>query len=95
MPRCRGCGAPIEFIRTEAGKSIPVDAGPWMEVDEGALGEGRRTIVTSDGRVVSGVLISTNTRPQDPEHGHAVGRQSHFATCPEADRFRREGGTDR
>ena len=34
---CRGCGAPIVWIRTAAGKSMPCDAEPVLSADIGGL----------------------------------------------------------
>lgn len=57
MATCKGCGATIEWITTEAGKKMPVDPP-------------RVVVVTFEGKVVTGQM-------------------SHFATCPKADRFRK------
>ncbi len=43
MSTCKGCGREIEWIRTEAGKQMPVDPGPVM-------------VVLRDGRVVRGYI---------------------------------------
>lgn len=43
MPTCKGCGKEIEWIRTEAGKQMPVDPDPV-------------TVVLKDGRVVRGYI---------------------------------------
>lgn len=59
MTTCKGCGRQIEWIKTEAGKQMPVD--PDLV-----------TVVLKDGRVVRGY------RP-------------HWATCPNAEQFRRKG----
>lgn len=60
---CRSCGAPIIWMRTTAGKRIPVDPD---DVDEGDLDYN--------------------------DHGEAIFRPkehvSHFATCPDASRWR-------
>ena len=47
---CRGCGADIAFIRTTAGKSMPVDPFPISFVPEG----GPNTYVMMDGTVKRG-----------------------------------------
>ena len=83
---CRACGAEIGFIKTVAGKTIPVDAecvtfspnekGPCLFVMlDGTLKRGFKTI---------------NELP-DSEFGYV----SHFATCPEADKFRKHRKSDR
>jgi hypothetical protein len=59
---CRGCGAPVEWWLTPAGKRMPM------------------TVLTSADRnsTISGML-------KDPGDK----RQSHFADCPDAVKFRR------
>jgi hypothetical protein len=57
MRKCAGCGAEIKWVKTKAGKRMPVN----VEL---------KTIVTEDGEVVRGY-------------------ESHFATCPKADDFRK------
>lgn len=77
---CRGCGAPIVFIRTPGGKAMPCDAEPvtyWQD----ALGLYK--IVTPNGEVVSAKLEG------DAQKATGIGYMSHFATCPAADKFRR------
>ena len=79
---CRGCGAPIVWIRTTGGKSMPCDAEPVLYKErKGAAGK----IVTPNGEVLSCDL--------DVEPGEAtgVGYISHFVTCPQAKQFRRKG----
>lgn len=54
---CKGCGAPVVWIRTERGRSAPCDP---IAV----------TVITLGGESVRGYT-------------------SHFATCPQAARFRK------
>lgn len=72
---CRSCGAPIRWVRTRAGKAMPLDAEP-VATGNVVLGE--------DG--VARVL----TRKQ-VEGGGIVGDRyvSHHATCPQASQHRR------
>lgn len=80
ISKCRACGANLIYIRTAAGKHMPCDpplVPYWPR--EGAPGK----IVTMDGRVVSCDL-------EGPRDKVRFGRVSHFATCPEAGRFRRK-----
>lgn len=83
---CRACGQEIIFIKTLAGKTIPCDA------------ESRRFFPQQDGLELF-VMLDGSTR-----HGRSVtaeidgteiGFISHFATCPEADRFRKPRKKDR
>ncbi|WP_046180362.1 hypothetical protein [Domibacillus tundrae] len=57
MSKCRGCGAEIQWIKTDSGKAMPAD----MQ---------KQTIITASGQVVNGFT-------------------SHFATCPQANNFRK------
>lgn len=78
---CRGCGAPIIWIKTAAGKSMPCDAEPityWQD------STGSNKIVTPNGEVLSARLEG------DPQKATSIGYISHFATCPAADKFRRK-----
>lgn len=80
MALCKGCGAPIIFIRSRAGKAIPCDTQPkryWMEE------KGPTKIVTGDGDVVS-CRLSGEDGTEDGK-----GWLSHFSTCPQAGQFRR------
>ena len=76
--QCRGCGADIAFIKTVAGKTMPVNP---EEVAYEQKAGGSLKIVTPNGEVLSA------ERPADPEKATGIGYISHFATCPAADRF--------
>lgn len=78
--RCRGCGAPIAFIKTVKGKTMPVDPDPVDFVPDTA---GRALYVTADGLVLHGAP------PSDADPDVHQGWISHFATCPRAADFRR------
>lgn len=72
MSLCQKCGAPIVWIRTPAGKTMPCDAKPvYMIPDE----NGPEKAVSKDGRVVSCRYA------QDPDQSTAIGYVPHFATC--------------
>lgn len=83
MSACRGCGAPILWVRTTHGNLMPLDAEPDPD--------GNVELVDRDGQAV--------TDPTDQRALTAVvhaqpsmlgGRRwmPHHATCPEADQFR-------
>lgn len=55
---CRGCGLYIEWVKTKAGK--------WMPIDPEGV-----TVVTREGEVVKGFI-------------------PHWATCKDANKFRKE-----
>lgn len=72
---CRACKRPIRWILTEKGKPMPCDPlGVRFNP-----GKGPETFVTVNGKTMRG---------QRCEDGSETGFISHFATCPEADRFR-------
>lgn len=84
MAKCRGCGAPIEFIKTPTGKMLPVDQQTINFIP--GSGKGERKFVTDQGRVVSGIPVG-----DAHEGGYEIGYVPHWATCPEADKFRKRG----
>lgn len=77
---CRGCGKEIAFIKTVKGKTMPVNP----ESVEFIPGEGPGTYVMADGTVQHGRPVR-----EDDHQAVSVGFVSHFATCPEAGRFRK------
>lgn len=80
MTRCKACGARVVWIRTRSGKRMPCDADTIVYWENP---KGSKKVVTPDGDVVSADLKGK------PENATGVGYVSHFASCPEADRFRR------
>lgn len=97
MGRCRACGAAVAWVRTARGRWMPVDARPYYVVRELPewSGEQRAAVVTDDGDVVWGVVVGW-----DDDVGEAagmaalvagtIGRRPHWASCPDAERFRKE-----
>lgn len=78
--KCRGCGAPIVWIRTPGGKSMPCNADQVLyRARAGAPGK----IVTPNGEVLSCELNVSL------EKATGVGYIPHFATCPQAGKLRR------
>lgn len=79
---CRGCGAPIVWIKTPGGKAMPCDPSPiYFRPAPGA----KEKIVTTKGEVLSAEIV----------HGAEAadaGYRPHWATCPQADSFKRKGG---
>lgn len=75
---CRGCGAPIVWIKTKAGKSMPCDPSPvYYKVTPGA----KEKVVTLHGEVISAEIVPA-TEATD------AGYRPHWATCPKADHFK-------
>ena len=77
---CRGCGQEIIFIKTLKGKTMPVNPDGLYFVQAG----GPNTYVTLDGEVIRG------REPEPGDRNTRIGYISHFATCPEADSFRKK-----
>lgn len=83
MPSCKACGASIEWVKTRAGRSMPVDPGEFPLIPDAA---GPVIGVTSDGEALRG---RTCTESFEGERW-LYARISHFASCPEAESFRRK-----
>lgn len=100
MGRCKTCKAPIAWVPTVHGRMMPVDAKPWFVVLEAAVvvpKEHRAAVVTDDGRVVWGVLVGQDESLREASEmarvvGGTIGRRPHWASCPQAVRFRRRRG---
>lgn len=81
---CRACGAPIKMVTTEAGwraappKLMPIDVEP--------VEDGNVVILPASGAIPPRAKVLK--KGQDAPPG-ALRYRSHFATCPEAGRFRR------
>lgn len=78
---CRGCGEPIRWIITTKLKRMPCDPAAIRFTPGG----GPDTFVTKEGKVERG---------KRDKAGSAVGYISHFATCKQADRFRKRDQLD-
>lgn len=74
--RCRSCGARILWIKTAAGKNMPVDP---RFVNYKEVQGGKERIVLPTGKVVVGERC-------DVREADGYGYISHFATCREANR---------
>lgn len=78
--KCRSCGAAIDWITTESGKKMPVNKKfiPAIEDPNGDI-----NAVTGDGRVIRCRVVMAGTE------GAISVRISHFASCPQANQWRR------
>lgn len=76
MPTCKSCGEPIKWLKTRAGKNMPVDE---ESLGHHTLGDGVM-VVLDDGSVLRGTAGSTVS---------VYGYTAHWATCPFAETFRR------
>lgn len=78
---CKGCGAPIIYVRTVSKQKMPIDAEPvWVK-----LSTGGHTFVRPDGSFVFGTRAGD---ADDSEGDFVEAHESHFATCPYAGHFR-------
>ncbi len=78
--RCQSCGAPIVWIKTVSGKSMPCNASPVYYTTVG--GDDSR-IVTMDGITISCEIIT------DTEKADGFGYIPHWGSCPGADKFKK------
>ena len=76
---CRGCGKEIAFIKTVKGKTMPVNPESVYFIPAG----GPNTYVMEDGTIKRG------REPAFADKNTQIGYISHFATCTEADKFRK------
>jgi len=88
--QCRACGAEIGFIKTVAGKTMPVNAEAVYFIPESTA---KDVFVMPDGTVTHGRATTENAEPLAVEP--VIGYISHFATCPKADFFRKPRKSDR
>ncbi len=78
MSKCKSCGAEIVWIKLKSGKSMPCDA---KKISYTPDIHGKLVLVTPDGKVARGDFNPA---------GEKIGYTSHFATCPNADSYRRK-----
>ena len=81
MNVCVGCGAPIRWVLTVAGKRLPIDPEPTED--------GNVVVRDVDGQPRAHVL----TGPELPAREQAW--RPHWATCPKAGEFRAPPATGR
>lgn len=77
MSVCRSCNQPIEWIKLESGKFQPVDLD-YLEATDCKTGD---VLVTDSGKVLKFT--------DENKHTGMKGRISHFATCPDANKWRK------
>jgi hypothetical protein len=81
LARCRSCGEFVIWTDTERGKRMPVDAKP-LDVTSFA-GAGEFVLRKRERDTPLAVAVTPAAFEDEP---HYV---SHFATCPDADKWRR------
>ena len=82
--RCKSCGDPIYWIKTAKGNWLPVNRRAIMCTP---VQKGGHTFVLVDGSIVQALPEGT-TRYDGVDS--VVAFESHFATCPDADTFRKK-----
>lgn len=85
MTKCKSCGANIIWIKTTNGKSMPCNAEQviyWQDP------KGEANIITPNGETVRATLKTRRTPPT------GVGYIPHWATCPQANNFRKREKTE-
>lgn len=86
MSFCKGCWREISWIRTPAGKPMPVDLEPVFVIE----GDGKDLFYTEEGEQLRGRIA----RPEEVATREAkletpVAFVPHWKTCPNAADFRR------
>ncbi|MBR1493868.1 MAG: hypothetical protein IJ601_02325 [Acidaminococcaceae bacterium] len=88
--KCGKCGAPIRYIRMKrSGKWMPVNARPVEVIPCIGMDKGGHTFVTLDGEAFRARKKKEESLFYDGVD--IIGAfESHFATCPAADEYRRK-----
>ena len=74
------------WIRTENGKMMPVDMKTERFYPDR---NGEKLYIMNDGHTMRGTPVPKSRDVLDPDPEVASGNASHFATCPDAERFRK------
>ena len=89
VTHCGKCGAPIRYIRMKrSGKWMPVNAKPVEVTPCIGMDKGGHTYVTLEGEAIRARKNRGENLFYDGVDSIAA-YESHFATCPEADSFRK------
>ncbi|MBQ9634664.1 MAG: hypothetical protein IJV12_00415 [Acidaminococcaceae bacterium] len=89
IAKCGNCGAPIRYIRMKrSGKWMPVNATPVEVTPCVGLDRGGHTFVTLDGDAIRARRYRANSLFDGVDCIAAF--ESHFATCPAANEYRRK-----
>lgn len=83
---CRTCNAPIEWVITERGKRMPIDANPHPD---GRFKKLPR--VATEHGMATKVRYLPDAELADARAGVSALYTSHFATCPDAADHRKAG----
>ncbi len=74
LSRCKNCGALIEWLRTDSGRSVPIDPEPIFIIEN----DGNERFYTDEGKTISG----RQALPDEPENKCEVAFIPHWSTCP-------------
>jgi hypothetical protein len=85
MPTCEACGQEIVWAQTVNGKLMPVDAEP-TRAGNVLLGDDGPT---AQPRLREATVLGARKALEARDEGRTL-YKSHFASCKEADRFRRK-----
>jgi len=97
-PSCRSCGAPILWARSTRGRMVPLDREPVADgtiilgADDVAfvLGPAGYHSHFATGTIILGADdVAFVLGPADEPIAGTPRYHSHFATCPDADKYRR------
>lgn len=90
ITHCVKCGAAIRYIRMKrSGKWMPVNAKPVEVTPCIGLDKGGHTFVTLEGEAIRARKNKEDSLFYDGVDSIAA-YESHFATCPAADEYRRK-----
>ena len=84
--QCKACGAAIVWIQSANGKPMPANAKTERFYPDP---HGKSLYILNDGHTMRGNPVPDDRDVMDPEPGVSSGHVSHFATCPQADNFRK------
>lgn len=90
IKKCKFCGAPIVWLKTQNGRAMPCDADA-VKYQENY--NGKDVIVLSDGKVIKATVVNPNGGGLAPIVD-GEGYISHFATCTHADEARQPRRTE-
>ena len=90
IKKCKFCGAPIVWLKTQNGRAMPCDADA-VKYQENY--KGKDVIVLSDGKVIKATVVNPNGGGLTPIID-GEGYISHFATCTHADEARQPRRTE-
>ena len=82
--KCKSCGAPIWWIKTIKGNWLPVNR---RAIEATPVQKGGHTFVLVDGSTVQ--ALPTGSIRYDGVDS-LIAFEAHFATCPDADTFRKK-----